>query len=648
MHRRAIGSDQDLKQRDVGRPISGTETPILTASRFLPPNPFTLFRIRHLVIVTVLGLAINLLYPLGISFLSLRHAAASAAEGKRALLEGELDVAEALFKEATVAARRAEELLKWPLPRLLGHLPSLRADYSTVIRISEAVPQVVGSVARALVEIREQLGLDPAASIYQGGRIQIDALGTLDGIVAEVTDDLSAAREHLVSSKADASPLQQVLGRALEMLDEDIRTAEEMRLGLGAAIKLLDADSTILLTFLSPSEARGGGGLFGTYALLEVTNGHLRLSDVEPSRKLLPPLRRDLPAPDWFRSLYARLGALRDPRIVNLSPTFSATAPLLADFVEARTSATIDAVVSMDSIVLGYLTRAIGPLKVEGWSVEINDQNVRRVLLEDIYQHFHGREGAQNGYLKNLVAEVMTRISEESIDSWELINVLADSIARQRVKVWARNPVTQRSLAAIGASGALDEEGAVHMSFNNNFSANKVDFYLHRRLDLTLQFVSSDTVVVKADVTLFNDVTDLAQTVMVRPGVNRGLPLGTNQMTFHTIVPEDAQDVRLYWDGVEADAFRGREAGRKVIWDIAQLDAGEETIATITYRLPINGIMNLILVPQGAARPDRFTIKALPSDHLCLSSPIGEPLPQINISGQLRTPLNLKMTQTTC
>lgn len=649
MHQGPVQEGQDLGHTNLEPPSQNGEGLLLLGS--IAPFPSLLLarlRTKHLVILAVFGIAFNVLYPLGIGFLYLNHAAALAQDGKHALFSGDFDAATALFEEGRGAGQRAEELLRWPLPHLIGTLPFISHDYSIMIRLSQLVPEALGTVTAGLEEIRAQLGTDPASQVYQDGFLHTEALRTLDGIVSAIAEDLGDIRNRVSKLRADSNALRDVLARVLTSLDEDLRTVEQTRLGLDAAADLLEDESTFLLTFLSPSEARGGGGLFGTYALLRIKDGHLRLSDVQPSRNLLPPLKRDLAAPAWFRSLYGRLGALNDPRTINLSPTFSATAPLFAELIEKRTETPIDAVVSMDALVLGQMTRAIGPLRADGWAVEINSQNVRRVLLEDLYQHFRGDERSQNMYLKNLVSEVMRRISEDSIDSWEFIDALADSIARQRVKIWARDASIQQSLAAIGASGALDVSGPAQMTFNNNFSANKIDFYLHRRIDLTARFVSTDTVEVRTEVTLSNDVTDLSQSVMVRPGVNDDLPLGTNQMTLHTVVPEQAEGLRLYWGNTEADAFRGREAERKVIWDIAQIAAGAEVVATIVYRLPVDGLLQLTLVPHASARPDRFTVDILPIDDLCLSAADRERLPRIKMSGQLRTPLELKITQMAC
>ncbi|MFP5353467.1 MAG: DUF4012 domain-containing protein [Actinomycetota bacterium] len=166
-------------------------------------------------------------------------------------------------------------------------------------------------------------GLQGLRAEVQGARID------LNGLLADL-------------ERVEAAPLPWFDGQIAEVRDNlvaatDLADRIEELLVVLPALAGYDGERRYLLALQSPSEARGGGGLIGLYGVLEADQGRFRLGRFRSAWAFNEALQGSVDAPLWFRDLYGSLGATRDVRMVNLSPSFPTVARVLLNMHASAT-----------------------------------------------------------------------------------------------------------------------------------------------------------------------------------------------------------------------------------------------------------------------------------------------------------------------
>jgi hypothetical protein len=402
-----------------------------------------------------------------------------------------------------------------------------------------------------------------------------------------------------------------------------------------------------LLAFQALGEARGTGGVFGLYGILSSRNGRLRLTRVGYFGNLIHgALASPVTAPKWFQSNYGPQFGTRQWQQVNLSPNFSAVSDVLLNMYQAATGSRLDGVIAMDPIALQDLLPATGPIDPSGPGPALTSEDAARVLLRDSYIAFPDRT-AQNRYLASVVRQFWQKVSGGNIDSATLSAGLRRAVLTQHIKMFSSTPEDQKALAAVGASGDFVDYGPnVQMVFNNNYSANKVDYYLRRRLHTTVQLTSSGEAVVHTEVALRNYAPSGPPSTLLGPSIP-GDPPGLNRMILNFLLPQQARSVKLTNDGHKAFPLSYRDSGRPLYWDLLSLRPGEKKIESLSYRVPgaarisgTHGDFRFVLFPQATVIPDRSSLTILPPSGWTISDTRGAAVIQgaATISGYFSTP----------
>lgn len=464
------------------------------------------------------------------------------------------------------------------------------------------------------------LGGGDAPSVYSDGRVDLAR-------VAEARAHLSSAIEAIDDGLAGVDEAgKPLLGRTFVIAVDAARRLREARVTATALEELLaslprmlggEGVREYLLAFQSPSEARGGGGLIGVTAVLSADGGRLDLDRIRTVRDLVARMEGRVAAPPWFQRTYGPLLATREWRTANVSPNFPVTSQVLLRMYERSTGESADGVIAMDPLALAELTDAVGPLRADGWNVTITKDNARRVLLHDVYRHFHFVEHRQNRYFAELLDTVWNSIGSGDAEPDALAASLADSVGKQHLKVFVDDQEGQDALERLGASGSYTQDAPVQMVFNNNWSANKIDFFLHRRQRVSIHVQADGSARVTTEVLLGNRIEDLEQNVIARPGVQRELPLGLNRMLLTLLMPEGAERPRLFVKGRATSPIRGRDGEHPTVSQFVDVPAGEEVQVTFSYVWPeavTDGILELTIHPQATARPDRLVLEVIDAD----------------------------------
>ena len=352
-------------------------------------------------------------------------------------------------------------------------------------------------------------------------------------------------------------------------------------------------------------------------------------------------------APKWFQKNYGPQFATRQWQQVNLSPNFPAVSAVLLHMYQAATGRRLDGVIAMDPIALQDLLPVTGPIKASGISIPLTSENVASVLLRDSYVAFPDR-AAENQYLAGVVQAFWQRVTSGHLDTDSLGAGLRRAAITQHVKMFARTPEDQNALAAIGGTGDFSDLGPnVQMIFNNNYSANKVDYFLRRRIHTTIRVSSTGDAVVQNKVKLHNYAPPGPPSPLLGP-VIPGDPPGLNRMVLNFLLPQGAREARLTTEGRTTFPLRYSDSGRPVWWTILSLRPGESKTQVLSYRLPgaarISGNgreLRFVLFPQATVIPDRNRLTVLPPQGWEATSARGATVTrdgQVTLSGYFSTP----------
>lgn len=510
------------------------------------------------------------------------------------------------LQEVSTDASRAAWFAGHPAYRVAAYVsPDLAAGGS----VARAVADIAASGAGLLASLSEE-------GVLVDGKVDLARIESAARRAAELEGHVIRWSGRL--GRADL-PWSDTMRAALHDLAEDLAALEPSVSHISAGLRILppalggSGERTYLLAFQSPSEARGGGGLIGVVAQLRASDGVLELGKVRSVRELARSMQGRVGAPGWFEETYGRL-ALTDPRNANMSPNFPVTSEVLLKMYRRATGIDADGVISTDPLALGALTEVTGPLRAKGWQVAITEDNARRVLLHDVYRHFHFREHLQNRYFGNLIDSLWARLTSGEVGPFELSAPLARSVARQHLKVYLEDPAEQETIARLGAEGAFADEAGATMVFGNNLAANKIDFFMHRQITTTVRLRPDGSAQVRTDVLLDNRIGDLERNVIARPGVQRSLALGLNRTSLSFLIPPGATPVSMFVDGRILTPRLGVDAGHPIASTVVDTAPGGRARVTLVYRWPDaldEGRFRMTLVPQATARPDRVRVEVI-------------------------------------
>lgn len=572
--------------------------------------------------------------------------------------DADLPAAEEKFLDAFENAESAAGLDSHPAYAVARWLPWVGNE-------TDAVDALAGAARNAAeagltgVEAAQAMGAGPdglAASVYRNGRVDFAALDEASPYVEDARRLLEDAGSLLASSPR---PRIGLLSAALDRARSEVgRATDAARLGnvmLDALPGLLGRGTTrrYLLAFHSPSEARGTGGLVGLQGVLEARDGRLSLVRVGGILDLIRARFPGLEAPGWFREHYGPLSALRQWQQANESPHFPVVSEVFLDMYESVYGERLDGVFAMDPLALQELLRATGPLTVAGAAEPVSADNVADLLMHDSFLEYPDPV-AQNRFLEGLVQQFWTALKRGDVDGAALGRAVVDSVRTQHLKVYSRDEADRAALRTLEADGDYTRFGPnLQMVFHNNFGANKVDYFLQREVETTVDITDDGEARVQTELTLTNAAPDGPPSVLLGNRAFTPYEPGLNGMFVNFLLPEEAQVHRFLVDGEQSPYILHRDGRFPVAWDLLRIPPGGTTRVVVRYR--VQGVLrtdgdettfSMALFPQALVRPDESTLTVRAPDGVELVPELpagGEAGATFTTSGPLEETLEVRL-----
>lgn len=505
------------------------------------------------------------------------QATARVDDATAALGEGEIPAAVAHVEaagESTGRASRAADSL--PL-RVLGSVPwfgrDVRAARITVHSVDEAVNQSVLPLLRSLEQIKD--AQDRSAE----GTLAVDAL-----------QQQTPALEQAARAAQEAyAPLAGIDLSSLLLLDGQVAHAQE-QVGQVAAMSaqaasvvkltphLLGADEprSYLLVFANLSEERPTGGIYGSWALLDVDRGEVSLAETGSNdiyEGIPVPWREQ--APEDVQEMYGE--DLNAHQNVNLSPDFPVGAQLVSSvWQRAAGRPAPDGVIAVTPVALADALAATGPVDVAG-GPQLTAENAVRQLQNEVYTTQPDIE-ERNDYLGEVTGEVFSQVLSTGMASPGLLQHLGAAADTGHIQAWFADPDVQALVADLPLGGVLpaDPDPDQVRLYLTNIDASKLGQFAH--LDVTTS-CASDAAQVR---TSFRYEPDPDPPAYVSGLTDRDPPLA-HELSVSMYVPPNRGVQGVQLAGHDLPLQVGEEKGWTVVRVDIQLDP--DTTSTLTWDL---------------------------------------------------------------
>ena len=525
---------------------------------------------------------------------------------------------------ATAAAGHPSLWLAERLPRIGTDAEALRA----LARAAELSTE--GALAGA--DAAEALGLNGqsfAQGVYADGEVDLEALEAAQPYIANATESLGRAAEVLtLPSEPTVGQVRDALAAARTSIDTAAGYAANGNALMSALPGLLggEGDRRYLLAFQALGEARGTGGVVGLYGLLRASDGRLSLEKVASYQDIQQNLTEPVDAPAWYSRSYGPQSAREEWAQTNLTPNFTAAARVMVNMYEAATGQDLDGAIAMDPLTLSDLLTATGPIADPDTGEPITAAEIGDVLLRDSYTRFSDSE-EQNLFLGRLIRNFWDVIQGGDVGP-EIAPAIAETVRNGHLKVYTSDPDERAAMAALGADGNFASLGpATQLVFNNNYSVNKVDYYLHRTVDTTVELRDEGGAIFTTRIRVENRAPGEPPSPLIGRG-REGLPPGSNRMVLAAALPQGAEVDRTERDGETLTPFTYRDSGHLVVWDLVTVAPGDSEELTFVYSIegpPLGSVgrLTLTLAPQTSVNPERFSFELVPPAGSRVTAAIG-------------------------
>jgi hypothetical protein len=535
---------------------------------------------------------------------------------RTAMTEGDVSAAGKAFAQAEEAFGQATEQLGNPLTTLAGFVPIVGRTPDAVSNMADAGLLVAGA-GREVAEGVERLPAGLGALAPRRGVIDLQPF-------EELAPSLGRARDMVVEADrlVRGSPrtwIPGVVADPLFQLQGELGTARRAVVGADALANSLpsflgaEGPKRYFVAAQNPAELRGTGGLIGSYAILEVADGRLRLGEFRPIQALNDAIGEvESPNPD-YESLYIRWGGAGFWSNLNRTPDFPSAAVAIERLYEEVEGVPLDGVIASDPYAFAELLEATGPAEIPGIGVTVDAGSVVPFVTNEAYVRFPDSVERKQ-VLGDVAGQVLGRFlnAGASDDPVASGRALIEAAALGHLHFHSTDPRVQESFDRAGLSGRfLAPTGDFLAAIVNNNGGNKIDFYLDRTLRYEVKLAPSGVAEGQASLQLRNEApSEGLPAYIIGPFPLKDAVAGENVSVVQAYCAPGCRPLAYEVDGAPGEAERGTELGHPALLSNVRLRSGEAT--RLDYRWQVlrawsgdagHGIYRLTVPSQPGIRP---------------------------------------------
>jgi hypothetical protein len=537
-------------------------------------------------------------------------ASANVELGQLAQARDEFDRAQSLLTRANGGLYHNVALdLVGALPGARQNLGALRDTVGLALRMADGANRILSATQLlegpdGTLEVPLLEGAVPLAQVRSAQAAVASLAELLPGPGVDPSTTFLAPQveraQRLVFDEAKARrPQLDAVGRGLELLE---------------ALAGSEGRQRFLITVANTAEMRGGGGMILSYGILESEDGRFSLNGFGGIDDLLldGSINADfLSVPvDYLRRWYG-LQPTGLWRNTTLAPDLEFNAPIQEAMFTAKTGLLLDGIIQIDPAGLAAILAGTGPVPVDGLGV-VDASNVVDLTLNRAYLDFPDRDQRQE-VLGDVAEAVFTALVDGQFTSLRpLGEALFDAAQERHLAVFLNSFEAQEVARSFGATAALPAPDEVDHAILTvqNFSKNKLDYYLDTSLDLRGSRPEGKPGSFTATVTIANTApAGGAASYVFGPNAD-GETAGLYRGVASLYLPTGATLVGSAGDATSPPATTS-EVGRTVIGFSFEVPAGQTLTVQLQITLPPrpSGAYHLTLVPAPRVRPSVVSVE---------------------------------------
>ena len=350
--------------------------------------------------------------------------------------------------------------------------------------------RVLGRKSRILISTSLILALAISISVFRvsanikdyGALLQNNAPSSeTKNFEESVRDNVQLAMN--ISSFPGIAQLLNLINLNFSSIENELLSAVEIAPAILASPKPLK----YLVAIQNSAEARGTGGILGAYAIVEFSNGSVKVIKTGSNEPLYGTSLKKIPVdvPAEFLSLYGN-----NPAIIqnsNLSPHFPYGAEIWLGLWKEEFDEDLDGVIAVDPTALSYVLRSTGPITLADGE-QITSENVVAETLEVAYKRYENDNKARKQHLVDIMDAVVAKLNSGGYSKVKMAQALRDGIIANRILVYSADREVQAKLAKVRLGGFMSTEpNNEFRAVIQNIDAGKLDYYLDRSVEIETQ-----------------------------------------------------------------------------------------------------------------------------------------------------------------
>lgn len=507
-------------------------------------------------------------------------------------------------------AARATDSPAWSL---LTHLPVFGDDargVRTVSRVADDLAQqglgdLTASVDDIDAVLPENGGIDtvkvqslvkPVNDGYAAltkARAELDARDPSGYVTA-----LKLRYRDLQSKVDDAADAMGVANRALQVLPQMLGS---------------DGPRNYLLIMQNNAEIRATGGLPGAVALLHTDHGKITMLREAAGSSFGEAPSPVLPLQPAEKKIFGEnLGTYFVD--ANLTPDFTRSAELWKARWEQTQPEKIDGVISLDTVTLSYLLKAVGPVDVDG--VQLTSSNVVDELLSHVYSRL-SNPADQDAFFGQVAGAVFGKVTSFSGSKQQLLQALRTAADEHRILIHDFEAGIQSRLAGTPVAGSYSTSPATtHPQVGVYFAdgtLSKMSYYLRYAAHVSATSCTNGVQGLSGSVTLTSTAPKDARTTLPSYVTGTELPkssAGDMLVAVYVFAPQGGGASKFDDNDLDFPQFTDLLDGRKVIgtWVLLEPGQSKDLKWTMTSGKGQTGSTSVAVTPSVASGSSSSTV----------------------------------------
>jgi hypothetical protein len=487
-------------------------------------------------------------------------------------------------------------LLNRPLDAIKLGVAAADEDSKAAVLMRDMVVDTLGDEALA-----GQSSTQPAP-IFRNGTVNVALIQSLGPRLDAVIRHLQAGDAFIraIPHVPFVPKVETIKATALAQSAGVVKLAQGAQRGLALLPSFLGANGprTYLLAMQNNSDQRPTGGAMLAYALATFNHGKISLSSagsVNAIDSYLGFTGVPLPAPiRWYLDNIPK----QHPRIANMNwtPDFPTDGVGWRSLVKAATGVQVDGVIAVDPFAIAGLMGS-QRIHVPSFPQAITRTNIVKAIENQQYTLSRDQQFQFPGQLINAAWPIFSNPHP----FLPYIKAFQAALAGKNVQIWSANRQEEALLEQLKWDGGIHVNPGDYLYLTDGkLTGNKIDYYMHYKIDYTVDVASNGTATSRCQITITNTTPpNLPRTIVGTGGY------GVDNAVVSLYTPAGASPF-----GAALQHLPHLESGAKVfVRQISLLPlsaGGHPLIMAYTYHLPG------AIVTEGADRFYQLTLQHQP------------------------------------